>query len=284
MKRLADKSGTQSSTPEHQLAAKTMATSLLPLLLQYLADSHDLLHTIAISPFATSILGLYKKEKKRLLAMTPEKQQFLTRLLDIVVSKMEYAADVEWALSAEGEEDDDELTFAEMRKNFCVVADAIAWIDPELYTNVTRQIVINTIDKYESAGAAAQGLTWQRVELATYLLYSFGPPLSTDLDYLHPLIRIHHRPSGQPHRPRRVRASAADGDPARQDGHGVQDRLHAVPALAARRDDAPRVPGQARRVPAPGRLAPVLRGHRALQRLLPPLPPVHQRAPAELPR
>lgn len=93
-----------------------MATSLLPLLLQFLADSHDLLHTIAISPFATAILGLYKKDKKRAVPVTVEKKQFLTRLLDIVVSKMEYAADVDWSLGAEGEEDDDELTFAEMRK------------------------------------------------------------------------------------------------------------------------------------------------------------------------
>ena len=151
-----------------------MANSLLPLLLQFLSDSHDLLHTMAISPFATAILGLYKKEKKRAVPVTAEKKEFLTRLLDIVVAKMEYAQDVDWSLGIEGEEDDDELTFAEMRKNFCVVADAIAWIDPELYTTVSRQIVINTIDAYEAGGAAAQGLTWQRVELATYLLYSFG--------------------------------------------------------------------------------------------------------------
>ncbi|KAK4699304.1 exportin-T, partial [Phenoliferia sp. Uapishka_3] len=162
------------ATPDNHLAANTMSTALLPLLLQFLNDSHNLLHILAVFPYATSVLGLYKKEKKRGIVMTEEKKEFLTRLLNIVVSKMEYAEDVEWSLSADGEEDDDELNFSEMRKNSCVVADAIAWIDPELYANVTQQIVVKTIEAYAAGGATAAGLTWQRVELATYLLYSFG--------------------------------------------------------------------------------------------------------------
>ncbi|KAM0750236.1 Exportin-T [Meredithblackwellia eburnea MCA 4105] len=166
------------SSPESQQAAKTMATALLPFVLQFLSDSSALLHTIAISPFCTSILTLYKKEKKRGVAMTEEKKAFLTGLLDVVVRKMEYAPETEWSLSPEGEEDDDERVFAEMRKNFIVVADAIAWIDPELYAAATRSLVINTIDSYEAGGATASGLPWQRVELATFLLYGFGQAVS----------------------------------------------------------------------------------------------------------
>lgn len=92
-----------------------MATSLLPLLLHFLADVNDEAAS-AVFPFTLAILTVYKKEKKRALPMTPAKRLFLTELLRVSFQRMEYGPDAEWALSAEGEEDDAELAFAEMRK------------------------------------------------------------------------------------------------------------------------------------------------------------------------
>lgn len=97
-----------------------MATSLLPLLLRFLSDSHDET-AIAVFGYANAILSVYKKEKKRAgpnaaATLTAEKRAFLVELLKATVAKMEYKSDVEWELSLEGEEDEEMLLFAEMRK------------------------------------------------------------------------------------------------------------------------------------------------------------------------
>lgn len=101
-----------------------MMTSLMPLLLQFLSDRHDDTAS-AVFGFANAILTYYKKEKKRAAGasmgaktpLAPERRQFLTELLKTAVAKMEYTiGDDEWSLSVEGEEDEDEQKFAELRK------------------------------------------------------------------------------------------------------------------------------------------------------------------------
>lgn len=74
-------------------------------------------------PFAGAILSVYKKEKKRALGaqaegagMTTEKRAFLIELLRVALGKMEYGKDVEWEMSVEGDEDEDQVAFAELRK------------------------------------------------------------------------------------------------------------------------------------------------------------------------
>lgn len=47
-------------------------------------------------------------------------------------------------------------------------------IDPELYSDAARSIVIATLEVYEVGGATAAALTWQRLELALYLAYCHG--------------------------------------------------------------------------------------------------------------
>lgn len=97
-----------------------VATSLLPLLIRFLGDSHDETSSSVMS-FTTAILQIYKKEKKRAggdgsSAMTSERKMFLKELVKVTVAKMEYKADVDWSIAIEGEEDEDDLQFAEMRK------------------------------------------------------------------------------------------------------------------------------------------------------------------------
>ena len=94
---------------------------MLPLLLRFLADDGDEIAS-AVFPFALAILGVYKKERKRALGakdptegMTPEKRAFLTQLLRVTLQKMEFGKDVEWEMNVEGEEDEEQLKFVELR-------------------------------------------------------------------------------------------------------------------------------------------------------------------------
>ncbi|GAA5895540.1 hypothetical protein JCM8208_005261 [Rhodotorula glutinis] len=173
------------SAPAAKQTAHGMATSLLPLLLRFLVDPRDDI-SIAVYPFATAILSVYKKEKKRAGAgagmpdptMTDSKRAFLSELLAGTVGKMAYPADGEWELALEGDEDEDQVLFAEMRKNLRVIGDGIAWIDPDLYAQGVRSIVAETLDLFEAGGANDGRLTWQRLELALAMLYGFGQAIS----------------------------------------------------------------------------------------------------------
>lgn len=131
--------------------------------------------------------------------MTSERKMFLKELVKVTVAKMECKADADWSIAIEGEEDEDDLQFAEMRKvcmlskcavsqlltfppvsqNLRVISDAIAFIDIQLYSDVTKLIVIGTLDLFEVGGASAASLTWQRLELAMTLLYGFGKAFVT---------------------------------------------------------------------------------------------------------
>ncbi|GAA5992257.1 hypothetical protein JCM5350_006326 [Sporobolomyces pararoseus] len=173
----------ESSTPDD---AKVLATSsltpLLPLLILFLSDSHTAT-SLTLHPFASQLLSLYKKQKRiagagQVMAdptMTPEKRAFLEELLKTAVSKMAYGDDVEWEMTIDGEEDDEQLLFEELRKSLRTIGDGIAWIDPELYASAVRTIVGETLDAFE---ASPSSVPWQRVELALALLYGFGQAIA----------------------------------------------------------------------------------------------------------
>lgn len=59
-----------------------------------------------------------------------------------------------------------------------IIVDGVAWIDPELYSEAARSIVIATLDTYAAGGAGAAALQWQRIELTLYLVYGFGESLA----------------------------------------------------------------------------------------------------------
>ncbi|GAA5859251.1 hypothetical protein JCM8547_008938 [Rhodosporidiobolus lusitaniae] len=170
------------STPDAKSASSTHLTSLLPLLLRFISDPSDST-SLSTVPFLTTLLSIYKKEKKRAGAganmddptMTETKKAFLTELLKASVRKMEYKEEVEWELALEGEEDEEMLAFAEMRKSMRVIGDGIAWIDPSLYAAAVQSIIVETFDAYQANPA---GLSWQRIELALAMLYGFGQAIS----------------------------------------------------------------------------------------------------------
>ncbi|KAK4053974.1 pre-tRNA nuclear export protein [Microbotryomycetes sp. JL221] len=167
------------SPQECKATSSTMISALLPLLLRFISDVHDPT-ALAVFPFATTILTMYKKEKKRAgpngaQTITAEKRSFLTELLKATVDKMGYKDDDEWTLSVEGDEDEDAAQFAELRKNLRMVGDAIAALDPDLYSDALRAIIIPAFDAYE-AGSTDQ--PWQKIELALALLYGYGQAIS----------------------------------------------------------------------------------------------------------
>lgn len=55
-----------------------------------------------------------------------------------------------------------------------MIGDAIGILDPELYADVVRSVILASFDAYESGAA----VSWQRVELALCLLYGFGGAVS----------------------------------------------------------------------------------------------------------
>ena len=152
------------------------------MLLRFLADAHDDTAS-SVFPFANAMLSYYKKEKKRaaptqVSVMTAEKQAFLTELLKVTLTKMQYKAEAEWEMPVEGEEDEDVLLFAELRKILRVIGDAIAWIDPDLYSAGVRSIIVPTFDGFEAGGPGAASLSWQQLELSLNLVYNYGQALS----------------------------------------------------------------------------------------------------------
>lgn len=68
-----------------------------------------------------------------------------------------------------------------------LLGDAVAALDPELYADAIRSIIVATMDLLESGAA---GLTWQRVELSLALLYSFGECSDGEMRRSHACYRL----------------------------------------------------------------------------------------------
>jgi exportin-T len=104
------------ATTEEKAEAVQTAQTFLPLVLRFLADEYDDTAS-AVFPYTTSILSLYKKEKKRVMhapnAFSDEQKKFLSQLLNVVLAKMKYSSESEWSGS---DDDEDSAAFATMRK------------------------------------------------------------------------------------------------------------------------------------------------------------------------
>lgn len=65
-------------------------------------------------------------------------------------------------------------TLTRRQQSLKMIAEGVASIDISLHVEAARLIAIATLDVYEAGGAAAAALSWQRIELALYLVYGFG--------------------------------------------------------------------------------------------------------------
>lgn len=164
-----------SATDSDKMQARGLAFELGKLALRFLADEYDDT-AIAVVPCLSSLLGIFKREKKQSQHghMTSEKQSFLSELLRIVLEKMRYSTDAEWA---GGDEEDEEAAnnFAEVRKNLKILSDAVAWIASDIYISVTTNLLTSVLDAVDARDMAS--VQWQQAELAMHVLYNFGEAL-----------------------------------------------------------------------------------------------------------
>jgi exportin-T len=93
--------------------------NLRPLAIRFLEDEYDDT-SLTVIPFLQSILGLYKKEKKRAAQahLTQEKADFLVKLLETTFSKLRYFTDEEWGGDDDDDDGEDEVVtaFLDMRR------------------------------------------------------------------------------------------------------------------------------------------------------------------------
>ena len=93
--------------------------NLRPLAIRFLGDEYDDT-SLTVIPFLQSILGLYKKEKKRAAQahLTQEKADFLVKLLETTFSKLRYFTDEEWGGDDDDDDGEDEVVtaFLDMRR------------------------------------------------------------------------------------------------------------------------------------------------------------------------
>ncbi len=201
--KLTDRLFSQSDTPDDvRLEADVMLTNALPLVLRFLSDRCN---ETATSVFA--FLGDYLRASRKYIrpiqpvvvngkgsnSMPPpptpyiplpsEKRLFLSSLLEIIVRRMEWGDDLDWEISGDAGDSEDEVNiFLLLRTNLRGFIDQIAQIDKELYVEVIAAIVLSTLETLGSRGPGA--VSWQQAELAVHLVYIFGEILRSELELL----------------------------------------------------------------------------------------------------
>ncbi|KAJ2726819.1 pre-tRNA nuclear export protein [Coemansia sp. Benny D115] len=187
------------ATPEARSTAQGMLEQLLPLLLSFLSNEYDEVSS-AVFPAISEILSVFKRMQREGAALSGSQQDFLARLLPVLVDKLKYDDDYAWPTSSsfkggDGDgsldEDDDEAMFAELRRSLRVFIDAIAQIAPGLYDSVmltTAQNIFKQCSQYgvsadragDEGGDGHGQLGWVRAELGIYLTQAYGERLSSN--------------------------------------------------------------------------------------------------------
>ncbi|KAJ2684034.1 pre-tRNA nuclear export protein [Coemansia spiralis] len=184
------------ATSEAHAPAVAMLEKLMPLLLGFLSHEYD---EVSASVFASigEILSVFKKIQRDGVPLTASQQDFLSRLMPILVDKLKYGEDYPWPAAADAsstgdndgslDENDEEVLFSEMRRSLRAFIDAIAQIAPALYDNImltTAQDIFKQCNQYgvsaEQAGDDGHGrLGWVRAELGVFLTQAYGERLSS---------------------------------------------------------------------------------------------------------
>ncbi|KAJ2854129.1 pre-tRNA nuclear export protein [Coemansia erecta] len=188
-----------STTPEARSTAYAMLEQLMPLILSLLAHEYDEVSS-TVFPAINEILGVFKKMQRESVALSASQQDFLSRLLPKLVDKLKYDEDYSWPTAVDSsagdgdgslDEDDEEVVFAELRRNLRVFIDAIGQIAPGLYDNVIlntvhsifkqcNQFGVSSERASDESGEGSGRLGWVRAELAIYLTQAYGERLSSN--------------------------------------------------------------------------------------------------------
>ncbi|OCF35216.1 exportin-T [Kwoniella heveanensis BCC8398] len=175
--------------------AEAMMFTARPLLLRFLSDRQYEV-PIAVAPFASDLLRVYKRIHKPpsipppkagqpppvqppSAPLPPERREFLSSMLDILVRQLAWPEDVDWEAPGGEEDSDDELALFRTFRIYCrSYIESIAQIDKGLHTEVVARITVATLDAYQAGGSAA--VPWQQAELALHLVYTFGELSKSD--------------------------------------------------------------------------------------------------------
>ncbi|KAJ2794809.1 pre-tRNA nuclear export protein, partial [Coemansia guatemalensis] len=82
-------------TPDACAAAETMLEQLLPLLLCFLSYKNSEVSS-SVFPVVNDLLAVYKKMQRDNAALNASQQEFLTKLLPVLVDKLQYSEDYTW--------------------------------------------------------------------------------------------------------------------------------------------------------------------------------------------
>lgn len=204
-------------TSEAHAAAYAMLEKLMPHLLRFLAHEYDEVSS-SVFPAINEILSVFKKMQREGTALSASQQEFLSRLLPVLIDKLKYSDDYSWAPATdtshaggdnEGslDEDDDEAVFIELRRNLRVFIDAIGQIAPELYNSTMLSTAQSIFRQCSQHGVCAERATdkdngggelgWIRAELGLYLVQSYGERLSTNKGLRFGGTKGNHAPNGR---------------------------------------------------------------------------------------
>lgn len=158
-------------------SARAAAFEAGALVLRFIGDPVDDISLTVIPP-TSSLMTIFKKEKKRerVEHMTPEKQKFLSDLLQTVIQKMQYGPDADW-VGAEDDPDIDEdefKRFDNLRRQLKIIFDAVGWIAEDIFVETCQALLATVLDPIDAAAPGTPVMSWQQVELATYVIYCFG--------------------------------------------------------------------------------------------------------------
>ncbi|UZJ57332.1 hypothetical protein CBS101457_006652 [Exobasidium rhododendri] len=187
--------------------ADEMLLTHMGLVLDFLTDEWDELAE-AVLPCITITLSIYKKLKRTVKAAisgtpippsqmaaiyTPEKADFLARLMGILLIKMKFDDETEWngggGIENEGQDDEDDDDddededvgkFLQLRKQLQQNAAAIAAIDEQIFHVPTQRLILETLNACDAyLSNTGPPITWQQAELALFALYFCGEIFST---------------------------------------------------------------------------------------------------------
>ena len=156
---------------QESLAAFAIIESLLPILLEYLASEFDDISE-CLFPFLTQYFLTIKRLQKQNIGGISNDN--LGRLLDVLLLKMKYGNEVQY--QSDGDPDDEDTLFLELRKALKVHLESFATLDKDLFaTKVCASVmtVLETMSNYMQNPSNGFSLQWNDCELALYLIYIY---------------------------------------------------------------------------------------------------------------
>lgn len=147
------------------------------IFLRYLEDK-NLNTSLSVHHLLSTLISFYKKKKKvdELSFNSSSLREFLSRLLPIIMNKMQWNDNVEWGFGGiEEDEDEDRNQFNEIRRVLRSSFDSVYQLDNELWMSSTITLINSTLNQISISGA--NSIPWYQAELVLYIVFLFAEAL-----------------------------------------------------------------------------------------------------------